>query len=253
MDEGSRTSLPCNSLSDCRAQVVVRDRGIAVSTRSAVIEPVQFINRECPVAKSALRPQLVDEHLSERSNAGELSVFDEREPAIHIRDGAAQALIGKLLVGRFAHRPDASTCRDRRQLSVLRIIHCSCRKAGTRFLALPRGRAYRLPVEGRPTGPRPRSQSNDGQIVAGRRGEALRPLFTANRIISLLTRACRLRGMTELWRPSRRFIELLRDRVSSSPLVILRFVLTFRSFGSRDRKHAFAGRWGSTVLTVRRR
>lgn len=132
MNGDFRTSL-CNSLSDRRAQIVVPDREFALATRSAVIQPVQFIHRERLVAKSALHPQLVDEHLSERGNAGELSVFDEREPAIHIRDGAAQALIGKLLVGWFAHRQDAPTCPDRRQLSVLRVIHCSCRKAGTRF------------------------------------------------------------------------------------------------------------------------
>ena len=98
MNEGFRTSPPCNSRSDRRAQIIFPDRGIALSTRPPVIEPVQLVDRECLVAKPALRPQLVDEHLSERSNAGELSVFDEREPGLHIRDGAAQALIGKLLV-----------------------------------------------------------------------------------------------------------------------------------------------------------
>lgn len=76
-------------------RIVARDRGRALSARPSVIEPVQFIDRKYFVVKPSLRPQLVDEHLSKRSNARELPLFDKSEPCFHIRDCAAQAVISK--------------------------------------------------------------------------------------------------------------------------------------------------------------
>ena len=70
-------------------RIVTRDRGRTLSTRPLVVEPVQLIDRKYFVGKPSLRPQLVDEHLSKRSNACELPLFDKSEPCFHICDCAA--------------------------------------------------------------------------------------------------------------------------------------------------------------------
>ena len=69
--------------------------GGTLSARLSVIEPVQLIDCKCFVGKPSLRSQLVDEHLSKRSKACKLALFDKSEPCFHIRDRSAQAVIGK--------------------------------------------------------------------------------------------------------------------------------------------------------------
>src|SRR3954452_25376885 len=76
----------------------------ARSTRPAVIELVQLIDRKGLVGEPSLRLQLEDEHLAERRKAAELPLFDQREPGFHIRVGAPQAVVGKRWIAGFGHR-----------------------------------------------------------------------------------------------------------------------------------------------------
>jgi hypothetical protein len=96
---GDRAAFPGSS-----TRIMAGDRGSALATRPSVIQPVQFIDRKWLVGKLALRPQLVDEHLTKRRKACELPLFDKREPRFHIGDGTPQAVVGKCKIGWFGHR-----------------------------------------------------------------------------------------------------------------------------------------------------
>jgi hypothetical protein len=82
---------------------VGRDRQIALSTRSAVIQPVQLVDRKRLIRKPSLRPQLVNEHLTKRRKGCEPTLFDKIEPRVDIRNCPAQAITRKLQIGWFGH------------------------------------------------------------------------------------------------------------------------------------------------------
>src|SRR5262249_4891171 len=90
--------------SDDPAQKIGRDRDGALPIRSPEVNPVQFVDGKRSVRKLVSHPQLVDEHLPERSNGCELALFEKHEPALHVCLCTGQAVARKFSTGYVGHR-----------------------------------------------------------------------------------------------------------------------------------------------------